>query len=127
MAREVEASAQLVDGAWVLHVEELDLSWSDGHLDWAVKQGPEVVADKLGIEQSEVELRVVPVLEEELREGLAEADALGQQATALAEQSRQRRREVMAAHAKKYRLTQRELALILGMSVQRVSQILKGQ
>lgn len=72
-------------------------------------------------------MRVVPVLDERLREGLAEADALSQEATALVEQSRQRRREAIEAYAKEYRLTQRELALTLGMSVQRVSQILQGQ
>lgn len=113
------------DGAWwVLTVPEVPGAFSQAR---RLDQAPEMITDAislvLGVPETAFTVTVIPVVDENVRKELAEADRLHAQAQEIEEVAAGARRRALAA-LRRQGLTVRDIAKVTGVSFQRVAQLL---
>lgn len=113
----------LRSGGWALEVEGVGVS-QVRRLDQAVDEMRDAVADITGLATSEFDLVVAPQLESDLESALAELVRRSDEATRAQEEAARQRRATARALADR-RLTGRDIAQLMGVSTQRVSQLLR--
>ncbi len=113
------------DGAWwVLTVPEVPGAFSQARrLDHAPEMITDAISLVLGVPATSFSVTVLPIVDEEVRKELAEADHLHMRAQEIEEAAAGTRRRAIAA-LRRQGLTVRDIAKVTGVSFQRVAQLL---
>jgi predicted RNase H-like HicB family nuclease len=119
-----EVRAERDDAWWVLTVPAVPGAFSQAR---RLDQAPEMITDAislvLGVPESSFSVTVLPVVDEDVRRELAEADRLHAEAQEIEEAAAGTRRRAVAA-LRRQGLTVRDIAKVTGVSFQRVAQLL---
>lgn len=119
-----EVHAERDNGWWVLTVPAVPGAFSQAR---RLDQAPEMITDAialvLGVPATSFAVTVIPVVDEEVRRELTEADRLHAQAREIEEVAAGTRRRAVAA-LRRQGLTVRDIAKVTGVSFQRVAQLL---
>lgn len=118
-------TARRVGEWWALEVPDLPGVFSQAkRLERADEAAREAIAVMLGIEPSGVQVHVEPILSDEEKAAVAAAAKAQEAARAAAEVERRAMQKAAAVLTKD--LSQRDAGRVLGVSFQRVSQLLQG-
>lgn len=126
MSKVYEATAAREGGWWVIHVPALDVSGQARKLAKVEEAAQEIVALALDAEVADVEVAVRTVADDAVMAALSQADALAEQGQALVAKAARLRADTVRDYVKSEALTVREAGTLLGMSPQRVQQLVKG-
>lgn len=117
-------TARRVGEWWALEVPDLPGVFSQAkRLERADEAAREAIAVMLDVDPTEVEVTIQPVLSDEEQKVLAQVEQAQEAARTAAENERRAMREAAAVLARD--LSQRDAGQLLGVSFQRVSQLLK--
>lgn len=118
-------TAQRVGEWWALEVPDLPGVFSQAkRLERADEAAREAIAVMLDVEPDQVEVRVEPVLSKEEQEAVAEAERAQKAAREAAEVERLAMRKAAAVLTRD--LSQRDAGRVLGLTFQRISQLLQA-
>lgn len=126
MAKVYEVTASREGGAWLVSIPELGVSAQVPKLSKAEKIAQDLVARETGAVASEVEVSVTALGDPAVREALEQAEALAREGELLIQRAAQERARVVREYIARESLTVREAAALLGMSFQRVQQLVKA-
>lgn len=112
-------------GWWALEASEVGAVSQTRRLDRAEAEMREAIAFLADVPESEVEVEVIPVIPDEVREAMRNSEALRSEAQkANREAAAEARRAARTLHAAKY--TYRDIGTVLGVSHQRAEQLVKS-
>lgn len=126
MSKVYEATAAREGGWWVIHIPELGVSGQARKLAKVEEAAQEIIALALDAEVADVEVAVRTVADDAVMAALSQADALAEQGQALVAKAARLRADTVRNYVKSEGLTVREAGALLGMSPQRVQQLVKG-
>lgn len=126
MTKVYEATAARDGVAWVVSIPEMGVSDRVSKLSKAERAAQALVAKETGVGASEVEVSVTAVGDPAVREALEEAETLAREGEALIRRAAQRRAGIVRDYIARENLTVREAAALLGVSHQRVQQLIKA-
>lgn len=126
MATKYQATAVKDGDWWFIEVPEVGAYGQAPSLAKAPDVAREVTALWLDVDPSEVEVTVTAQPDPETAEAMARADALAAEAATLKSKAAELRAATVLRYVNEQHVTRREAAAALGMSMQRVQQLVQS-
>lgn len=112
-------------GWWVLEAPDVGAVSQTRRLDRAADEMREAIAHLAGVPEDEVDIEVIPVVPEEVRQAMRKAAVLRSEAQrANRDAAAEARRAARTLHAAKF--TYRDIGAVMGVSHQRAEQLVKS-